>query len=645
MKGIVTAALIAGLAITAPPAYAQVVAITPTRLSLRSIATVNLTEIANGASGESRSTPTIEQLQPVESQHASMVNRRIPITSAPAGDISDLRTNAALLLPPRAVSTRLAGPRASQIFGFNALDALDTAIGNGLDVNAPATGFAIEPPDPALCAGDGEVVEMTDRELVIYDINSNDLPHGPVIGIVSHGPFTLSSIFGVPSSDFIADPKCYYDAPTKRFYMTLTDLTDQTTHSSLLVAVMAANSTTVNSYQIDTTDDGTGGTPIHQGCPCYGDQPLLGANADALFVTTNEFTFSGSTFTGAELYLISKLDLAAALASPRTYSITGGLPAAGGFASSVQPATSPDGVFNTAQGGTEFMMSALDFAGTGDNRIAVWAVTNTCILASSPCSNFLGLTLAPPIVRVRPYANPPSAIQPAGPIPYGNATGNTAVEQIDSNDDRLGQLIYADGRLYAALGTQMQVGGAEHAGVEYFVVKPALHTTVIGGPGVAAVEVTLSARLLRSGYVAHSGTDIYYPSIGVTRGGRAVIGFSLSGANLYPSAGWMPLADAGAREIHIAGTGAAPEDGYSGYPNDNLESSSIAGWGAYSAAVADGDKIWMAAEYIPFGCTDARYALDPLCGLSRAPEANWSTFISVFPSRVLLDEFDPGSTE
>ncbi len=598
----------------AAPAHAAALSIEPYTIRRRAI--VNLSDLANRGAEQDLTVGAVEQ-----AQRAAMVNRRIPISSQPEAAIADARILARVLRPPRSRSVPFADSRGPGVFGFNGLDALDTAIGNGLEVDAPTTGFAIEPPDPALCAGNGKVVELTELEFAVYEPT----------GRISQGPLPLSSVFGVPSSDFLSDPKCYYDAPTNSFYMTLTDLTDMTTQSALLIAVMAGNSTTISDYQIDTTDDGTGNTPPHYGCPCFGDQPLLGANGDAVFLTTNEISFSQSGFNGAELYLISKSDLAGAIASPRVFSITGGIPAAGGFASSIQPATSPDSQFNTAHGGTEFMMSALDFAGTGDDRIAVWAVYDTCILARNPCTNdLLGFTLKPTIVRTPTYMKPAPANQKAGPIPYGDATRNS-LEQIDTNDDRMGQIAYAHGNLYAALGTRVRVGGAAQAGIEYFVVKPTLDNKVTAGRGRASTQLDLSASLQRSGYVAHRGTDLTYPAIGVTTTGGSVMAFSMMGGDLYPSAGWINIADGSANRIQFAAEGGGPDDGYTGYPTDNSDRSGVARWGAYSAAVADGKNIWMATEYIQSSCPDTQYALDPLCGMTRAPEANWGTFISVFP--------------
>ncbi|MBI3759525.1 MAG: hypothetical protein HY269_07200 [Deltaproteobacteria bacterium] len=543
------------------------------------------------------------------------MNRRIPRVSLQSSVAAEALARAAPLDFTAVASIPIAAPLTPRHFGFAGLNALDSAIGNGLDVNAPQSGFAIEPPDQSLCVGNSKIIEMTNLEFAVYDTG----------GQRTQGPLALSSVFGVPSSDFISDPKCYYDAPTKSFYLSATDLTDYS-KSYILIGVMPADATTVKTFAIETTDDGTDGTPDHGVCPCFGDQPLLGANADAIFVSTNEFAMPNlpAAFNGAQIYAISKSDLAAGLAA-RVFNFEGPIPLDENPAASMQPATSPGGVFDTTLGGTEYLMNALDFFGNGDNRIAVWAITNTCALASPPCSNsFLGITVPPPIVQVPAYSDPPPATQPPATtlIPYGNSIGHSTVEQIDTNDDRLGQLVYAKGKLYAALGTQVRVGSAFHAGIEYFVIKPSFYTKRLPG-GVQ--EQVLKARLLRSGHVAHTGLDLSYPSIGVTTSGRAVMAFSIMGGSRFPSVAWMPIAKAGPPQIHIAAAGAGPDDGVTGY-----EGLGIGHLGDYSAAVADGENIWMAAEYIPASCIDAQYALDPLCGMTRAPDANWGTFISEF---------------
>jgi hypothetical protein len=53
-------------------------------------------------------------------------------------------------------------------------------------------------------------------------------------------------------------------------------------------------------YRIDTTDLGASTGPKHPGCPCFGDQPLLGIDAYNVF-STNEFSILGPQFNGAQI--------------------------------------------------------------------------------------------------------------------------------------------------------------------------------------------------------------------------------------------------------------------------------------------------------------------------------------------------------
>jgi len=589
----------------------------PLARSMRRVGTIQLPGPAGAVAA-----PAVSDLVIDQDAHLTVGNRRIPSHRSAAARAAIAPTVA--LTVPLVASAAIAGASPTGISGFAGLNALDSAIGNGLSLVSPAPGSAFEPPDQGLCVGGSEVVEMTNLELSIYATS----------GAVQSGPTSLNTIFGVSPSDFLSDPKCYYDTPTNTFYMTVTDLQDISTlnHSSLPIAVMVAGSTTVTDYAIDTTNDGTDGTPPHVGCPCFGDQPLLGADRNGIYVSTNEFALAAindptnTVFNGSQVYAISKADLAAAAIQIGYYYLQGPLPLSNGIAASMQPAAPPDGAFDTANGGSEFFMASLDFDGTGDNRIAVWAMTNTCAIPSTTitaCGGGIAITLSPPILKVRNYFDPPPATQAIGSIPYG-ASLQESEEQLDTGDDRVQQLVYADGKLYAGLTTEVRVHRAPQAGIEYFEVQPTFITKRQAGQPVLLFHV----RLLRNGFVAHSQDDLYYPSIGVTTTGRALMVFSLSGLSQFPSAAYFPLAMGGPRQIHILQAGVGPDDGFSGYPI--LSGTNVARWGDYSAAVAQGTSIWMATEYIPAACSTTVYASDPLCGMTRAPDANWGTWISLY---------------
>ena len=524
---------------------------------------------------------------------------------------------------PRAFSRGFAPRSAPVVFGFPGLDALDSAIANGLDVNAPAAGYAIEPPDQGLCVGNGLVIEAVNLVMSAYTTG----------GARVMPPTPLYAIFGVPSTDFISDPKCIYDSPTNTFFMSLTDLGPNTQNltgpSFLLVAAINATSLAVHSYAIPTTDDGSNGVK-HPGCPCFGDQPLLGADQYGVYLSTNEFSFNSNdpNSNGAQIYAINKADLIAGASTAGVDFIPAAIPLAGNTAFSIQPAVATDGVFDTDNGGTEFLVSALDFSGAGDNRIAVWALTDTCAIPAttvSTCIGIVGLTTPPPVIRMGAYADPPPAAQKAGPIPYGDAVGNS-LEQIDTGDDRMNQVVYAGGKLYGGLNTGVIVGGRLHAGIRTFRVIPNFrrYRTRFG------VVQKFTARPFGATLLAHATADVYYPSIGVTRDGRAVMAFSMSGADFYPSAAWVPLYRTGRPLINFAAAGAGPDDGFTGYPNVNSTGGDVGRWGDYTAATAVGNQIWMGAEFIGSACSPAIYASDPTCGRTRAPDANWDTFISEF---------------
>ena len=87
---------------------------------------------------------------------------------------------------------------------------------------------------------------------------------------------------------------------------------------------------------------------------------------------------------------------------------------------------------------TEFFTSTLDFNGTGDNRVAVWAITNTETLKD----NVPNLNLLQIIIGTEQYSDPVPVVQKLGPCPLGMSLGQPE-EQIDPGDDRMEQLYYS----------------------------------------------------------------------------------------------------------------------------------------------------------------------------------------------------------
>ncbi len=387
---------------------------------------------------------------------------------------------------------------------------------------------------------------------------------------------------------------------------------DLTGRTHVYIAVSTSNlPLNFKVLSIDTTDDGTLGTPAHPGCPCLPDQPLIGADKYGFYISTNEFSVFGNGFNGSQIYALSKTFLAEG-ALPTVVHFSA-LPLAEGVAYSVQPAISLkfDGESGT---GVEYFLSSLDFQGTLDNRIAVWAMTNTVSLNDlSP-----KVKLHKKVIQSEVYGMPPPAVQNPGPFPFGSSL-RKSLELIDTNDDRMNQVVYEDGKLWAAVDTIVGGGsvnpdGSENvarAGIAYFVVEPSVDT---GG--------AVSATVVNQGYVAAPGEDsVMFTSIGVTTAGKAAMTFTLVGptptqlfgGGFFPSMAFSRLTSSGAGNIRLGAAGLSPDDGFSGYES-NGSGPGIARWGDYSAAVADLDgSIWMAAEWIP--------------DTPRTKYVNWGTYI------------------
>jgi hypothetical protein len=484
--------------------------------------------------------------------------------------------------------------------------------------------FSLEPPDQALCVGNGYVLEGVNTAFNVYS-TAGALLKGPV----AYNPFFTNDHSATRNATgaiiatgwFLSDPKCYYDSDTDRFFMTVLGeaptLENGIQRTAVFIGVSKTSDPTGDwfTYSFDTTDDGQNGTPNNPSCNvfgCLGDQPLIGADKYGIYITTNEFPFAGG-FNGAQIYATSKTALETGTPGALVRFVTHGLQE--GPAYSVQPATAPAGNYDTANGGTEYFLSALEFNGTLDDRIAAWTLTNTSSLNSATPS----VQLQSAVMKSEPYGAPPAADQKDGSTPLRDLLGDIdPLAKVQSNDDRMNQVVYAKGLLWSGLNTVVQTAdGSTRAGIAWFAVE-----------AHAKAQGKLDAHVKQQGYVSVNGNNVLFPAIGVNTSGNAVMAFSLLGPDYFPSAAWLNLTG-GDGKIHVSGAGLGPEDGFTGYPSQDPADNGAARWGDYGAAVAGPDgSIWLASEYIGQTCSLATFAADTTCGGTRTILANWGTFIT-----------------
>jgi hypothetical protein len=510
--------------------------------------------------------------------------------------------------------------------------------------------FSVEPPDQALCVGNGYVVEATNDVFKVF--NTSGVEVVPVVD--------LNTFFGYPAAinrttglrgASITDPVCMFDNETRQFYLvTLTFDVVPTSgrntgrnHLDIAVTTNGDPSGTWNIYRIPTQNDGTEGTPNH-GCgavgappagttnphACFPDYPHIGADANGVYVSANEFPLFVAGFQGAEIYAFSKRALARGDASVNaTLLDTVGLgPDGAGF--TVWPAQSPAGNYELANGGTEYFMSSravFTDSGVSDSMLT-WAITNSSSLdtATPALSLNVGQT------TVLPYAIFQRATQKLGSTPLGQCTTvascATAVgaalqatfteSPLNANDSRIQQVSFANGRLWGSLDTGLIIDGdpTPRAGVAYYILVPQ-------GSGS-----NLKAKVANQGYIGQPFTELGYPTIAALPNGRGVISYTLSGPNDFPSVGYSSLDPvAGAGPIHVAIAGVGPQDGFTGYLR--AFNSPRPRWGDYGAAAVDGSSIWFAQEYVAQTCTFEQYLAAPFgtCGGTRGALGNYSTGI------------------
>src|SRR5262249_8046477 len=198
--------------------------------------------------------------------------------------------------------------------------------------------FSVEPPDQGMCVGNGHVVEVVNDVFNVFDpaTGASQLPDNTATNIVGGAPrnvnhaVDLNSFYGYPPAinratgvrgQFVTDPSCIYDQQTNRFFLVVLTLESQArgpcqgvfscvNHLDLAVTQTGDPTGTWNVYHLDVTNDGTNTGGANPG-PYLGDYPHIGADANGIYLTTNAYPWHANGFSGAQIYALSKAQLAA----------------------------------------------------------------------------------------------------------------------------------------------------------------------------------------------------------------------------------------------------------------------------------------------------------------------------------------------
>ena len=600
---------------------------------VRTLTRATTTTFHAGATGSAA--PTDHQLAPdLEGLAADGTTTHTPVANrSGASRARALRTTP----PPGAPGTALpVGTTSAQVGPpINGLNILDQRTANG------GNQFSLEPPDQALCVGGGHVVEAVNDVLRVFGTDGTTQP----------GVADLNTLLGYPmpqydrkqklEGPFVTDPVCLFDQPTQTFFLVTLTLDvvpttgDFTGKNTLDVATAKDPTGTWTVYHLAVQDDGTDGTPDHgAACPCIGDYPHIGADANGFYITTNEYPFFADGFVAAQVYAFPKAALASGANTMTGVQIdTQGLDAGKpGF--TVWPAISPGATdFDAGSKGTEWFLSSNAAEETGGDyhgtQVVTWALTGTSTLGRTNA-----VQLAHTATAVHDYYLPPLADQKAGSTPLADCLNAVDCEKLllgkpspykasegklDAGDTRMQQVYWAGGKLYGAIDTAVDLSGSVKAGIAYYVLQP------------SASRRGLASNVVSQGTFGVANNNVTYPTMGVTAAGKAILSFTLAGADHYPSQAFTVL---GQPTVQVTLAGLGPQDGFSEYrafgdpPRPR--------WGDYGASSVVGNTIWTANEYIPQTCTYAQFVSGTLgrCADAAHPEGtrgvlgNWGTAIS-----------------
>ena len=456
--------------------------------------------------------------------------------------------------------------------GFVGMTGYDQAVANG--------GVDLEPPDQGLCAGQGVVGEFINNSFTVYQPDGSHL-----LGVIPS-----YALFKQPSTAFLSDPRCHYDGPTQRWFLT-EFIVGAPAPSLQFIAVSNTSDPTgvYTVWAINTTDKGT------TGCPCFGDYDELGMDNNGVYITTDEFPVGPGGYNGVVMYAISKSLL-------ETFATTGIAPVPIAYRLTHDPFGQPYIVSPTSTPpkakfaiNTEYFVESNGNA-FQDDHLIVYALGQTSLLAS------------------------PGPAASAPPLPGAGQVGALflpARRQADAGDHPARQV--GPGSARPAAG-RLRRGNADHLRQRPRVRRARYRD----------LKWQQRRRLVRAhaapqrrhphrhgghqGYVAVTGASLIYPAIGIDKNGLGYMVFALSGTSNHPSAAYVAFGPSGASgPVRIAMAGANPEDSFTCYAAFVGPNYGGCRWGDYSAAVAMGGKIYMATEMIP--------------PTSRDYLTNWGTFV------------------
>ena len=327
-----------------------------------------------------------------------------------------------------------------------------TSSTTGIDtLNFTQTG-GWNPPDAGLAVSDSYILVAVNEAFGIYSKPTSTKP-ATLQNLIK---FSANALFN--TSDSVFDPRALYDAGSGHFVLLAVSQGSGTSSYQLAVSASSDPTGTWYVYSIPAVT-GSGNSAA------WADFPGLGMDGNNIYITSNQFTFTHSTFQYARILAIPKSQLYSDL-NVNSVDLQDLRNPDGSTAFTVQPVNQP---FATSTSTTPmYFVNALWSSGS---QLVVRSVGTAGLSQSAS-------------VTVPAYTLPANAPQPGG-------------KAIDTGDDRLlGATMDASGVIYTANTTGPTSSATNrYANAQWYSIP------------------TSNSSSVNSGVVTNSGIAYYYPAV------------------------------------------------------------------------------------------------------------------------------------
>ncbi len=355
------------------------------------------------------------------------------------------------------------------------------------DSNASTTGFFTVPPDPHVAAGTSHVMTVVNTSLQVFTKN----------GAVQRTQSLRNFFAPLAPLTGTFDPKVLYDSQANRWVVVTLEQTDKAfgsaANTSRVFVAASDDADPAGTWFMTAIDART----MVGGRDHWADYPGFGVDEEAIYITTNLFSFAdtGGFFGGVRLWILPK----GPLYNGQTVNVRRVDPyAAAGFALTTMPAQ----MYGNSSGVGGLL---LGYSGLNDGTNA--------------------------FVQVMRINNPLGAIQVAGPefVNLGavddlccalpGAAQQGAGETVMTNDRRMLNAVWINGRAYGTFTLRRNSRAAVHW-VE-------LNTS-------AAASISRQATI--TGQEIGGSVHTFFPSVAANDRGDVMVGYAASGPSIFPGA-------------------------------------------------------------------------------------------------------------